>query len=189
MVSRSEEAFDELVGKKHSFHGWPDRLIRHNSQVIAIEVKEGADPIRASQSAVAEMFSSVGWYYVVVRFFAPAKTNHPMVFNITRHQGIRNICNLPVLEPMTLKEFTDLIGLDGDILDSYQELSFASGGTLDGYRAQAVTGPIYQLKYRLLTTPRLSRIIGPSPQYSELSLEDRQKMTNEKPLTEVFWNG
>ena len=26
-------------------------------------------------------------------------------------------------------------------------------------------------------------------EYSKLSLEDRQKMTNEKPLTEVFWNG
>jgi len=185
MTSRSEEAFDELVGKKHSFKGWPDRLVQHNGQVVAIEIKEGLDPIRPSQSRVAEMFSSAGWHYVVIRFFAPTKTNHPMVFNITRHQGIRNVCGIPILKSMTLKEFAGLIGLDKNILDSYQVLSYASGTTLQGYRMQAVEGPIYQPKYRLLTTPRLSRINTSSPQYSELSLEDRQKMTDERPLTEV----
>ena len=183
MVSRSEEAFDELVGKKHSFKGWPDRLIQHNGQVIAIEIKEGADRIRASQTKVAELFSSVGWHYLVIHFFAPAKTNHPMVFNITRYRGVLNVCDLPVLEPMTLKEFASLIGLDKSILDSYQELSYASGSTLKGCRMQAVVGPIYQPKYRLLTTPRLSRIrANPDLQSLGLSLEDRQKMTNDKPL-------
>jgi len=151
-----EEYFDNIFRVKQRA-GWPDRTFFTEHGPVGIEIKMNADTLKPQQIEMAGAFIERGWPYIVIRFHEKTtKTAGPnRIFTFQKYIGDR------CFQGITLEQFSELTGMSYP-KQTISEVSTTGVTRYEGFVSYSQVGPVYQK--------------------TSLSLEDRQKMTNDKPL-------
>lgn len=152
-----EECFDNIFKIKHR-QGWPDRTFFTEHGPVGIEIKMNGDPVKPSQIEMADTFVARGWPYIVIRFFKKrTKTRGPdRIFTFQRYVGDR------CFQGLTLEQFSEFIEI------KYSNQTISEVGTIGVSRYQGFLSYLQ---------------VSPIYQRTTLSLEDRHKISNARPLT------